>query len=385
MRAIDPSLPWSETPGDARNGWVCLDSAWPQGTQRPNGGRALRSTEALWGEGMGMEVDLMKAIVQDCYGPTAVLRSDEVEPPRPTDHQVLVRVRCASVNALDWHIMRGTPFVVRLLTGLSRPKVRVRGRDLSGIVEECGPSVTRWKPGDPVFGTANGTFAEFVTTPESDLSAKPQNVTFAAAASVPVAGVTALQAIRDHGHQQPGQQTIVYGAGGGVGTMAVQVARSLGGHVTAVTSTDRVDLLESLGAETVIDYSRTDFADGQQRYDLFIDIGADRKLRDCLRVLAREGTYVGVGSPPDTGMVSTLAGLIGQKLASAFVHQRLSSFIAKPNQRDLDLLGQLMSSKSLQPVIGRRFPFRETAAAIDFLRTGHPRGKVIVEVTEGED
>ncbi len=331
---------------------------------------------------MRMDANRMRAIVQDRYGPSAVLRSEEVEAPRPTDHDVLVRVRCASVNALDWHIMMGTPFVLRLLTGLSRPKVRVRGRDLSGIVEECGSAVTRWKPGDQVFGTASGTFAELVATTESSLSAKPKEVTFEAAASVPVAGVTALQAIRDHGHLQPGQRTIVYGAGGGVGTMAVQLARSLGGHVTAVTSTDKVDLLGSLGAETVIDYSKADFADGPERYDLFIDIGADRKLRDCLRVLSREGTYVGVGSPPEAGMVSTLAGLIGQKLTSAFVPQRLASFVAKPNQADLDLLGKLMSSKNLQPVIGHRFPLAETAAAIDLLRTGHPRGKVIVDVSE---
>lgn len=321
----------------------------------------------------------MKAIVYRCYGAPDVLRFEEVEKPVPADNEVLVKVRAASVNPLDWHFMRGAPYVMRLDAGIGAPKNPRLGMDFSGTIESVGKSVTRFKPGDEVFGSRNGAFAEYVRVREDRaLMLKPANVTHEQAAAVPIAAVTALQALRDHGHLKPGQKVLINGASGGVGTFAVQIAKSYGAEVTGVCSTRNVQLVRSLGADHVVDYTQQDFIQGDQRYDLILDTVGNRPLLDYRRVLTPSGIFVIVGGPSDNPWIGPLTVALKAKLLSPFVGQEFKFFMAKMNPQDLHVLGELMQSGKVTPVIDQRFPLRETPAAIRHVETGHARGKVIV-------
>jgi len=319
----------------------------------------------------------MKAIVQDGYGSPDALRLREIDKPVVGDDGVLVRIRAASVNAADWHLLARFPHVIGMLLRVSPGKIR--GFDLAGHVEAVGRNVTRFKPADEVFGTGFGTFAEYVTTSEDRLAPKPRNLTFEKAAAIPVAGFTALQGLRDKARLQPGQRVLVYGAGGGVGTFTVQVAKALGAHVTAVTSTRNMDLVRSIGADEVIDYTKEDFTRRGQRYDVLYDIGANRSFTDCRRVLAKHGTIVIAGAPK--GLWAILSRLLKAQLLSRFGGQRIVSFIAKGRPEDLVALKELAEAGKLSPVIDRRYPLSEVADAIRYVGTGSARGKVVISVS----
>ncbi len=319
----------------------------------------------------------MKAIVQDGYGSPDVLKLREIEMPVVGDDGVLVRVSAASLNAADWHLMQRLPHLIGMLLRSSRSSVR--GFDVAGHVEAVGKNVTRFKPGDEVFGTGSGTFAEYVTTSEDRLAPKPRNLTFEQAAAIPVAGVTALQGLRDKAHVQPGQRVLIYGAGGGVGTFAVQIARSLGAHVTAVSSTRNVDLLRSIGADEVVDYTKEDFTRRGQRYDVLFDIGANRSFADCRRVLVTNGTLVLAGAPKGFGAI--LSRLLKAQLLSRIGSQRIASFLARVRHEDLVVLKELVEAGKLSPVIDRQYPLSEVPDAVRYVGTGAARGKVVISVT----
>ena len=319
----------------------------------------------------------MKAIVQDGYGSPDVLALREIEKPVVGDDGVLVRVGAASVNAADWHLLQMLPHVIGMF--LRSPRNSVRGIDVAGRVEAVGRNVTRFKPDDEVFGTGNGTFAEYVTTTEGRLAPKPRNLTFEQAAAIPVAGVTALQGLRDKAHVQPGQRVLIYGAGGGVGTFAVQIAKALGAHVTAVSSTGNVDLVRSIGADEVIDYTKEDFTKRGQRYDVLFDIGANRSFADCRRVLVPSGTLVLVGAPK--GLWAILSRLLKAQLLSRIGSQRIASFLARVRHEDLVVLKDLVEAGKLSPVIDRQYPLSEVPEAVRYVGTGDARGKVVISVT----
>ena len=319
----------------------------------------------------------MKAIVQDGYGSPDVLKLREMEKPVVGDDRVLVRVNAASVNAADWHLMRRLPHLIGML--LRSPRSSVRGFDVAGDVEAVGKNVTRFKPGDEVFGTGIGTFAEYVTTSEDRLAPKPRNLTFEQAAAIPVAGCTALQGLRDKAHVQPGQRVLIYGAGGGVGTFAVQIAKSLGANVTAVSSSRNVDLVRSIGADEVIDYTKEDFTERGQRYDVLFDIGANRSFADCRRVLIPNGTLVLVGAP--NGLWAILSRLLKAQLLSRIGSQQIASFLARVRQEELVVLKELVEAGKLSPVIDRQYPLSEVPDAVRYVGTGDARGKVVIRVT----
>jgi NADPH:quinone reductase-like Zn-dependent oxidoreductase len=287
-------------------------------------------------------------------------------------------VRAASVNAADCHFLR-MPLPARLILGLRRPKVPVRGFDLAGQVEAVGEKVTRFKPGDEVFGTAPGTFAEYASTREDRLAPKPRRLSFGQAAAVPVAGVTALQGLRDKANLQRGQRVLIYGAGGGVGTFAVQVAKALGAHVTAVTSTRNLGLIRSLGPDQLIDYTQEDVTRSGQRYDVFFDIAATRSLGECRRVLAPNGTFVGAGAAKGSP-VAVLTRLLALLALSRFVSQRMVSFVAKVGSDDLVVLAELIEAGKLSPVIDREYSLSEVPDAMRYVASGGARAKVIINV-----
>jgi NADPH:quinone reductase-like Zn-dependent oxidoreductase len=323
----------------------------------------------------------MKAAIYTRYGPPDVLRVMDVEKPVPKDHEVLIEVRAASVNPYDWHFLRGTPRLARIVFGLTKPKSPRLGVDVAGQVAAVGAGVTRLKPGDDVFGLCTGAFAEYACAPESDVVTKPERISFEQAAAVPIAALTALQGLRDHGRVQPGQKVVVNGAAGGVGTFAVQIAKALGAEVTGVCSTGNVDLVRSIGADRAIDYTREDFAGSGQQFDLLFDCVGNRPLSDCRRALTSTGIYVGIGGGgPDTTSFRLLADSLNRMLLSWFVGQKLIGFTAKRRQEDLVALRELMASGQVTPVIDRRFPLRAVSDAIRYLETGHARGKVIVTV-----
>ncbi len=318
----------------------------------------------------------MKAIVYRRYGSPDVLGCEEIEKPTAGDDEVLIKVRAASINPLDRHIMRGRPPFLRIAFGLRKPKVRP-GRDVAGQIEAVGRNVTRFKPGDEVFGLCRGGgLAEYVCTRESALVTKPNHVTFEQAASVPVAALTALQGLRDKGKIRPGQKVLINGAGGGVGTFAVQIARSLGADVTGVCSTNKVDMVRSIGADRVIDYTQQDFTEGTQRYDLIFDLVATHSLTEYRRVLNRNGTCVIAGGPAKVRSILTLAFEV--LVLSRFVSQNFVMFVAKSSQTDLTILGELMATGKVTPVIDRRYRLREAPEAIRYLEEGHARGKVVI-------
>jgi NADPH:quinone reductase-like Zn-dependent oxidoreductase len=318
----------------------------------------------------------MKAIVQDRYGSPDVLRLTDVDKPMVDDDDVLVRVRAASVNAGDWRRVRASPFVIRLVEGLRRPRTGAVGVDAAGHVEEVGKDVTHLQPGDEVFGVRKGAFAEYVSG--RTFVPKPANLTFEHAAAVPVAGSTALQALRDKGRIQPGQRVLVNGAGGGVGTFVVQIAKAFGADVTGVSSTGKLDLVRSIGADHVIDYTREDFTKSGPRYDLIIDVGGTPSLSACRRALTPDGTLVlvGAGSGPGGPIARLLAGFLRSRL----LKQRIVAFISRESKEDLLTLKELIEAGKVAPVIDRTYPLSETAEAIRYLESGHARGKVAITV-----
>ncbi|HET9472688.1 MAG TPA: NAD(P)-dependent alcohol dehydrogenase [Steroidobacteraceae bacterium] len=323
----------------------------------------------------------MNAVQYHCYGGPEVLKLEQVAKPVPGDDQLLVKVHAAAVNPLDWHYMRGEPYIVRMETGIGAPASPVMGVDFSGTVEAVGGSVTRFKPGDEVFGGRNGAFAEYVLVRESRaVVLKPANISHQQAAAVPVAGITALQALRDQGGLEAGQKVLINGASGGVGTYAVQIAKAMGAEVTGVCSTRNVELVRSLGADHVVDYKSTDYTAGDQEYDLIIDNIGNRRLRDNRKVLAPQGVYVIVGAPSDDPWIGALSGPIRASAYAPFVDQQLKFFVASMNPEDLGYLAGLMQSGKLVSAIDRSYPLAETAQAIEYLETGRARGKVVITI-----
>jgi NADPH:quinone reductase-like Zn-dependent oxidoreductase len=323
----------------------------------------------------------MKGIVRRCYGSPNVVLYEDIAKPTPKDNEILVKVHAASVNPLDWHYVEGTPYLVRADVGLGKPDNPRLGVDFAGTVEAVGNKVIRFKAGDEVFGGKLGAFADYVTVPESRaLTQKPDNITFEQAAAVPIAGITALQALRDKGHIHAGQKVLINGASGGVGTFAVQIAKSFGTEVTGVCSTKNVDLVRSLGADHVIDYTHEDVTDGAQRYDLIIDTVGTHSLLDYKRVLTPEGVYVMVGSTDPGKWFGWLVAPIEGAILSKFVQQKFSMILADLNKDDLASLGTLMQSGKVTPVIDRRYKLSEAAEALRYLEKGHARGKVVLTV-----
>jgi len=324
------------------------------------------------------EAELMKAIVYRCYGSPDVLKLEDVEKPTPADNEVLVKVHAASVNPYDWHFMRGSPYFMRLLAGLGAPDDPSMGVDFSGTVEAAGSKVTRFKPGDEVFGGRGGAFAEYVAVPEDRaLALKPANMTFEQAASVPMAAITALQALRDKGEIEPGQKVLINGASGGVGTFAVQIAKSFGAEVTGVCSTRNVDMVRSIGADHVLDYTREDYTKSGQRYDLIIDNVGNHSLLANRRVLNPDGIFVIVGGSGGDWL-GPLMRPISALMLSPFVGQEFGMLLAQMRQDDLATLGDLMRSGKMTPVIDRRYALSEVPAAIQYSEEGHARGKIII-------
>ena len=325
----------------------------------------------------------MKAIVYQNFGSPDILRFEEIDKPTPADNEVLIKVRAASVNPLDWKLMKGGPFILRLLLGLGKSKIKRPGVDVAGQVEAVGRNVTQFKPGDEVFGTCRGAFAEYATSQsvpgmKSVLVRKPANVTFDQAASAPVAALTALQGLRDKGRIQQGQTVLINGAAGGVGTFAVQMAKSFAANVTGVCSTTNVDMVRSIGADCVIDYSKEDFTRSGQRYDLVLDCVGNHSLSACRRVLNPKGILVMVGAPDDSPVIRLLARLLGALVLSRFVSQKMVFFIAKVNQEDLTILGEFMATGRVTPVIDKRYRLSELPEAFRYAAEGHSRGKLIV-------
>ena len=327
----------------------------------------------------------MKAIRYYRYGPPDVLELRDVDVPAIDDDEVLVRVRAASVNPLDWHFMGGRPYLVRAQAGLSRPRARATrlGVDLAGSVEAVGPDVTEFRAGDEVFGGLDdrGTLAEYISIRQDGaLLAKPAGLTFEQAASVPVAGCTALQALRDKGRVRPGDKVLINGASGGVGTFAVQLAKAFGAEVTGVCSTRNADMVASIGADHVIDYTREDFTRTGKRYDLLVDIAGNRTLGETRRALAPKGALVTVGGPDKGRWIGPLGRPVRMALLSPAVGQRMVFFLARLNKADLGVLRELLEAGKVTPVIDRTYPLGQVARAIGYLEEGHARGKVAITV-----
>jgi len=325
----------------------------------------------------------MKAIVYQGFGSPDILRCEEIDKPIPLDDEVLIKVRAASVNPLDWKLMKGGPFILRLLLGMGKPKIRRPGVDVAGQVETVGRNVTQFKPGDDVFGTCLGAFAEYATSRsvpgmKSVLVIKPVKVTFEQAASAPVAALTALQGLRDKGRIQQGQRVLINGAAGGVGTFAVQIAKSFGANVTGVCSTSNVDMVRSIGADQVIDYTQQDLTKRGPRYDIVMDCVGNHSFSEWRRVLNPKGILVGVGAPADVPLSRLLAGLIGALVRSLFVSQKIAIFIARVNQQDLTTVRELMAAGKVTPVIDKRYRLSEAGEAFRYMETGHARGKVVI-------
>jgi NADPH:quinone reductase-like Zn-dependent oxidoreductase len=321
----------------------------------------------------------MKAIFRTKYGSADVLELREVPRPQPKDNQVLVRVRAAAVNPLDWHVLRGEPYLVRLMGfGLLKPRHQIIGADIAGRIEAAGKNVSRFKPGDEIFGSGMGGFAEYMCLREDGAALKPSGITYEQAAAVPVAGVTALQALRDHGKISEGQHVLINGASGGVGTFAVQIARAMGAHVTGVCSGKNADMVRSIGAERVIDYTREDYWMSDARYDLIVDNAAFYSIRKPLRALKSNGTWVGVGGSSSTA--SVLQSLILNPVAAKMMGRRAITFIANLNSHDLAFMAELLESGKVVPVIGRKYTLSETPGAIRHVEEGHARGKVVITI-----
>jgi NADPH:quinone reductase-like Zn-dependent oxidoreductase len=323
----------------------------------------------------------LKAITYHEYGPPDALEFEDVDAPVVKDGEVLVRVRAASVNPRDWHFMRGVPYVMRAQAGMRRPKSSLLGSDVAGQVEAAGTAVTRFHPGDEVLAhVQEGGFAEYAAVPEEALGLKPANLTFEQAAAVPLAGLTALQGLRDQGRVRPGQKVLIIGAAGGVGTFAVQLAKHFGADVTGVCSTRNLDLVRSIGADHVIDYTREDFTQGGQRYDLIFQLAGTRSPSDLRRALTPKGTLLLSSGESDGRWVGPMDRILKALVLAPFVSQRLSSFLAKSTTEDLQVLKELIEAGKVSPVIDRTYPQSEVPEAIRYLEEGHARGKVVVTV-----
>jgi NADPH:quinone reductase-like Zn-dependent oxidoreductase len=324
---------------------------------------------------------LMKAIVYRCYGSADVLKLEDISQPSPADKRMLIKVHAASVNPLDWHYMRGEPYIMRAGVGIGVPDSIHMGVDYAGTVVSVGKGVTRFKPGDEVFGGKTGAFGEYVSVAEEgSVAMKPANVTFEQAAAVPIAAVTALQALRDKGKIQPGQTVLINGASGGVGTFAVQIAKSYGAKVTGVCSTRNLAMVRSLGADRVIDYTQEDFTKESQRYDLIIDLVGTHSLSDYRRVLNPHGSLIIAGSLDKGRWLGPLTGSVDAWLYAQFVSQKLILLFANLNAKDLDVLRDLMREGKITPVIDRQYALSEVPEAIRYLEQGHARGKVVIKV-----
>ena len=323
----------------------------------------------------------MKAIVYHEYGSPDVLELQEINTPVVKDDEVLVRVRASSANPADWHFMRGMPYVMRPQSGLRKPKNSLLGHDIAGQVEAVGKDVTGFRPGDEVFATVGaGGFAEYTSVSEGFLVLKPANLTFEQAAAVPLAALTALQGLRDAGQIQPEQKVLIIGASGGVGTFAVQIAKSFGADVTGVCSTRNVEMVRSLGADHVIDYTQEDFTQSGQKYDLIFQLAGTTSPSDCRRALTSKGTLVLSSGDSDGRWIGPVDRLIKAVVLSPFVSQKLGSFLAKPNKDDLQFLKELIEAGKLTPVIDRTYSLSEVAEAMRYLEEGHARGKVVITV-----
>ena len=328
----------------------------------------------------------MKAMVSMKYGPPDdVLELTEVERPTPKDYEVLLKVHAASVNPADWHLLRGDPYIARLQLGLRKPKHRVLGCDVAGQVEAVGKDVATLRPGNEVFGSpfmhGFGAFAEYVCVSEDLLAPKPATLSFEQAAAVPLAASTALQGLRDHGGIEPGHKVLIIGASGGVGTFAVQIAKSFGAEVSGVCSTRNVEMVRSLGADHVIDYTVEDFAQsGQKKYDLIFQLAGTRSPSELRRALTSKGTLVQISGDSDGRWIGPVDRIIKAVVLSPFVSQKMTSFTVKPNKEDLHFLRQLIEAGELMPVIDRTYSLSETPEAIRYLESGHARGKVVITV-----
>lgn len=326
------------------------------------------------------EATPMKAVNYRCYGSPDVLALEDVEKPAPADTEVLVRVHAAAVNPLDWHYLRGSPYIMRLGSGIGKPKVTRLGVDFAGTVEAVGANVTRFKPGDEVFGGRTGAFGEYVVVREDRaIVGKPANVTFAEAAAVPIAGVTALQAVRDKGMVKAGHNVLINGASGGVGTFAVQLAKSFGAEVTGVCSERNVEMVRSLGADHVIDYRKQNFTEGSRRYDVIIDMVGNHPLSALRDVLVPGGIVVMVGGPPGD-WVGPLMNPLKALVMNPFIDEHFAFFVASMDREDLGILAGLMADGTLTPVIDRHYPLNEVADAIAYSEEGRARGKIIIDV-----
>jgi len=327
----------------------------------------------------------MRAITYTEYGPPDVLQFREVGKPIPEDDEVLISIRAASVNPLDWHLMRGRPYIVRMQAGLRRPKATRLGVDVAGQVEAVGKNVTHFEPGDEVFGACKGAFAEYACASEGALVPKPPNVTFEQAAAAPVAALSALQGLRDKGRIRPGQRVLINGASGGVGTFAVQIAKSFGAEVTGVCSTRNVDMVGSIGANHVVDYTQEDFTKSERRYDLIFDSVGNHSLSETRRALTAEGTLVLAGGPDKGRWLGPLTGMLKAVVMSRFVSQKLLPFLAQLRKDDLIVVQQLLEAGRVAPVIDRSYPLRDVPAAIRYLEEGHARGKVVIRMEHRGD
>ncbi|WP_066287423.1 NAD(P)-dependent alcohol dehydrogenase [Arthrobacter sp. B6] len=323
----------------------------------------------------------MKAIVQDVYGSADVLQIKDIPKPAPAIGEVLIRVRAAGVDQGVWHLMTGLPYLVRLFGfGLMKPKVPVRGREVAGVVEAVGAAVTRFQPGDEVFGTCEGSFAEFVCAKEGLVARKPANLTFEEAAAAPISAVTALQAVRDAGQVVPGQKVLVIGAGGGVGSFAVQLARAFGAEVTGVCSASKVDLVRSLGADHVIDYTRDDFSRTGLLYDVILDTAGNRPLAISRKALTPHGTLVIVGGEGGGKLTGGFERSLGATFVSLFSGQKFKGLVSTENYRDLEALTSFLENGLVKPAVDKVFPLADAPAAVAFLHEGRVRGKVVVSI-----
>ena len=322
----------------------------------------------------------MHAIEHDRFGSADVLIHREVGRPDVDDDRVLVRVHTAAANPLDWHFMTGLPYFMRLIAGLRRPKEPRRGVDMAGVVEEVGRAVTHFRRGDEVFGGGPGSFAEYVACREGSIAIKPEAMTFGEAAALPVAAVTALQGLRDHAGLQQGQSVLINGAGGGVGNYAVQIAKHLGAEVTAVCGTHNVDIVRSLGADHVVDYSTDDFATIDRRYHAILDNVGNRSLADCRSVLTDDGVLVMVSGPKSNKLLGPVARVVRAKLRFLVGRQRAVTFTAKETREELETLAGMVTAGQLRSVIDRTYPLAQTADAIRYMAEGHAEGKILIDV-----
>jgi NADPH:quinone reductase-like Zn-dependent oxidoreductase len=332
-----------------------------------------------------MKGTTMRAIVYTEYGSPDVLQFREAAKPAPKHDEVLIKIHAASLNAADWHLLRADPFLARMYSGLLRPKFKILGADIAGRVEAVGGDVRQFKPGDDVFGdiseTGWGAFAEYVCTRENALALKPACLTFEEAAAVPLAAITALQGLRDKGHIQPGQKVLINGASGGVGTFAVQIAKSFGAEVTGVCSTRNLDMVRSIGADHVIDYTKEDFTKSGRRYDLILSTSGYHSISDYKRALLPKGAYVMVGG---SGVQMFQAMLLGPWM-SMIGSNKMGSMMAKPNQKDMEFIKGLLEAGTIKPVIDKRYPLNEVPEALSYLEDGHAKGKVVITVEHSNE